>query len=326
MTKDYIALTETVDSSASFKVYKGELSEKNVHTATPILGSIISKKESSRFTPLIPFTFNQKYTVVYNGVVDYFEINPPKDYERLSIEAIYPSSRKLPSNVLKWYIRFSKSIDQTNPYDHIHFLTASGDTIRKAILNLENALISEDRKLLTVWIDPGRQKRGLIPNQQLGAVFEEGKEYSLVITQEFKDKEGIPLKQNQIHQFIITTSDRKQPNVNSWKIRSPEVGTISELKIDFKEQMDYGSMLNRITLLNPDKKKVTGDLKLIKNESTLVLKPHKPWIKGEYEIVIDSRIEDLAGNNLNRLFDTKIVDETSKDIDKAFYSLFFSIK
>lgn len=326
VTKDYIVLTKPINSSTSLSVYKGELSESDIPTATPILGETITEKEHIRFIPLIPFTFNQKYTVVYNNVFDHFEIGLPKDYKRLSIEGIFPSAKKIPANVLKWYILFSKPISQTNPYDHIHFLNSSGDTISKAILHLENALISEDQKLLTVWIDPGRQKRGLIPNQQLGAVFEEGKEYSLIITQNIKDQEGIPLEQNKIHTFSIVGTDRKQPNIDSWKINVPNAGTTTELTLDLKESMDYGSSIHRIMVLNPDKKKVIGDLTLINNESIWVLKPDTPWTIGEYEIVIDSSIEDVAGNNLNRLFDSEIEDKTTQNTNKAFYYLTFSIK
>ncbi len=326
VTKDFIVITKPMESSTKPTVYKGQLLESELQRSTPILGKTDLSKKSVRFIPLIPFTWEQEYTVIYNNVLDYFKINIPEDYKQLSVEAVYPSAKELPSNLLKWHIQFSKPINQVNVYNHLYFVDHSGDTLSRAILPLENALISEDQRLLTVWIDPGRQKRGLIPNQQLGPVFEEGKEYFLIVTKNLKDQEGIPMKQNRVHKFTIIKADREQPNIDLWKIHTPLVDTISDLTIDLKESIDYSSALSRITIMNSEKKEIYGDVKLIDNESILVFKPQYAWKKGHYQILIDPRIEDLAGNSLTRLFDSEIKDTLPEDVNSAPHSLTFSIK
>jgi len=35
------------------------------------------------------------------------------------------------------------------------------------------------------------------------------------------------------------------------------------------------------------------------------------WNKGNYKLLIEAKLEDLAGNNLNRLFDTDITQATN---------------
>ncbi|MBQ0736143.1 Ig-like domain-containing protein [Aquimarina celericrescens] len=309
VSKDYLLIKKSEITTGKPLVYRGEISNVEISSATPILGNVVEEKETIRFNPVIPFGWNQKYTLVYDSTIEHFEITLPKKYKYLSVEAIYPSIKKLPSNLLKWYFKFSKPINQPSVYDNIRFTDTNGDTLDRVILPLNNALISDNGLLLTVWVEPGRQKRGLIPNQQLGAVFEEGKEYSLIISKNLKDYEGIAMQQDYIHRFIIVNADREQPTINSWKICIPTPGTTSNLMIHFNEEpMDYGSTLSSIRIIDPQKKEIKGDLKLINNEKTLVFKPLQPWKKGHYQISIDVSLEDLAGNNLNRLFDSDIND------------------
>ena len=52
-------------------------------------------------------------------------------------------------------------------------------------------------------------------------------------------------------------------------------------------------------------------IKLVSLERSLYFYPKTNWEPGLYEITIDSRLEDLAGNNLNHVFDKDI--ENSSD-------------
>ncbi len=327
VTRDHLIIKKSRITTDKLIVYRGEISNTAIPSSTHILGKVVEEKETIRFSPVIPFGWNQKYTLVYGAIIEYFEITLPEKYEYLSVKAVYPSIKNLPSNLLKWYFRFSKPINESNVYDHIRFTDETGDTLTRVILPLNNILISDNGLLLTVWIEPGRQKRGLIPNQQLGTVFEEGKEYSLIISKSLKDQEGIPMLEDYIHQFKVVKADRKQPNIDSWKIHIPTVGTTSNLMIHFNEEsMDYGSTLNSIMIKDSEKNEITGNLKLINNETTLVFTPSHPWKKGNYHISIDAGLEDLAGNNLNRLFDSEIKNTETTNLNFTMRTLSFSIK
>ncbi len=306
--KDFISLQRKSNTSKDIKVYRGGLSEDKLSNAIPVLGKIIENETTLRFIPIVSFGWDQEYTVVYNNVVDYFKINLPDRYEHLSVEAVYPSASKLPSNLLKWYLEFSKPINQTRIYEHILFTNAHGDTLDKAILSLENALVTDNGRLLTVWIDPGRQKRDLMPNKQLGPVFEEGSKYSLIVQKKLKDREGVLMLNDFSHQFEIIKADRLQPNINVWEIEIPHPNTLSDLIIHCKESMDYGSVLGSVAIQNTRKQKIKGSWQLKDHESILIFTPTHPWDKGKCQLVINTQLEDLAGNNLNRLFDSDIND------------------
>lgn len=55
---------------------------------------------------------------------------------------------------------------------------------------------------------------------------------------------------------------------------------------------------------------VKGAIFLSAHESLFQFVPEVPWKKGEYVLLVNPVLEDLAGNNLDRLFDT--------DLSKSF--------
>lgn len=323
--KEYIAVKKDVKTSGNLYIYRGEISKDELSNVNPVLGKLIEEKTSLRFTPLIPFGWNQKYTLVYGDTVEYFSLDIPEEYKYLSVTSIYPSAKTLPSNLLKWYIHFSHPINETHIYDYIRFVNATGDTLPRAALSLENALISDHGKLLTVWIEPGRQKRDLIPNRQLGPVFKNENAYKLVVLKKLKDKNGISMQDNFTHSFQITNDDRVKLDVNLWKIQSPKVNSKSHVLISCHESLDYGSTQNSVMVVNVKGEKIDGNWQLINHESTLSFTPLYPWKKGSYNVLFDNHIEDLAGNNLDRLFDSEITDTISHRLPKT-HKIKFSIK
>ena len=59
--------------------------------------------------------------------------------------------------------------------------------------------------------------------------------------------------------------------------------------------------------------------------SELIFKPDLDWKVGDYELLIDSKLEDLAGNNLNHLFDKDLL-ASDNSLYTKFKSIFFTIK
>ena len=194
-------------ADVSLKVFKGKISTADVVFKNPIIGKIEISKSIVKFFPLVPFNLEQNYTLLYNDEISYFQIPIASDYQRLEVQSIFPTQTTLPANILKWYVQFSKPVSSTNIYDHIHFFDSNGVAISRAILPLENALLDEDGTLLTVWIEPGRQKRGLGPNEKLGSVFEIGQQYSLVISKNLSDKKGVSMHGDKVHHFSTTEND-----------------------------------------------------------------------------------------------------------------------
>jgi len=64
----------------------------------------------------------------------------------------------------------------------------------------------------------------------------------------------------------------------------------------------------------------------MRNETMWAFVPSNTWETGEYTILIDTRIEDLAGNTLNYLFDVDIQQEGNLSPDQTpFVKLHFKV-
>lgn len=268
----------------------------------PLVGKKELRNDSLFFYPLISFQPGLKYLVKKLDKAVYEFRVPEKERSKPRLVHIYPSATDLPANLLKFYIRFSEPMAEGNPYGSLHLLNAKGDTLREAFLKQMPALWNRDRTILSLWLDPGRIKRDLELNKRMGAPLQENQSYSLVIDKNFKSREGEPLQAAAQKEFRTITADRSKPSVKDWMMVAPGAGTAQPLIIRFPEAMDYLSAEGRIEILAKGVP-VSGTSSFRDDEKEWVFKPAEAWRKGEYMIQADARIEDLAGNNLNQLFD-----------------------
>ena len=72
--------------------------------------------------------------------------------------------------------------------------------------------------------------------------------------------------------------------------------------------------------------RIEGVTFLKKGESQWHFQPFSDWVPGKYTIVVESRFEDLAGNNLNRLFDRDLRDENDLASERSYYEVSFVIQ
>jgi len=298
-------------ASKTFKVLRGNLTtHPNIGSIPEILGTIITDEEHAVFTPLIPFTKDTPYTLLLNNESFTF-ILPEVDKPTFQVINIYPSIPEVPANILKWYIRFSQAVNPIKIYNHITFLDKEGNPIDRSILNLGAPLLSQDGTLLTVWIEPGRQKQLLGPNLELGGVFAPHKAYSLQIANTLKNKNGQSITLSQIHHFSTVSSDRTKPSLETWEIQETLLNTMQPLRIKTYDQLDYGSLLDALTIQYKGEI-VEGTLEWNSKENIISFNPSNNWQKGSYTINVKETLEDLAGNNLTRLFDRPLEQLTDK--------------
>jgi len=176
---------------------------------------------------------------------------------------------------------------------------------------------------LTLWLDPGRIKRDLQPNQQLGPPLSKGSDYQLVIDNDWQDKEGMLLQKTFPVNFFVNTRDSISPDEKTWVIKAPGAGTKEQLQLDFHESLDHVLAENTISLKDKNGNVVKGKLRVNEPATIAYFFPDLTWEPGKYELHIESRLEDLAGNNLNRLFDTDLAqkDKNSKGIHKRVFEI-----
>ena len=172
-------------------------------------------------------------------------------------------------------------------------------------LNLESELWNKEHTILTLWLDPGRIKTDLIPNKEKGLPILDGNRYALTISKELKSAKGIPIATDYIKNFKVIKRDKQKPSVTDWKLTVPAKNTTTALSISLDEALD-AILLKETILVYYKDKKIEGDFSLSKNETLIHFKPKHQWQSGQYKIIVSSILEDLAGNNLNRLFDSDV--------------------
>jgi hypothetical protein len=54
--------------------------------------------------------------------------------------------------------------------------------------------------------------------------------------------------------------------------------------------------------------------------------PQNPWSAGSYELVVDTGLEDLAGNHIGQPFDLDVFDRVTEHIRATTVSLPFTVR
>ena len=315
-----IRLSDSV-LSEKFQIFKGNFSTKrDAQHLRPVLGDIQKTTAYFSFIPRVPFKHDTDYSFVSKDAVYVFRTPSSTGFETFEVVEVHPTATQLPANFLKWYVHFNTPVNPIKIYDHFSLLNAQGIPVERSVLDLGTPLLSEDGKTLTVWIEPGRQKRDLGPNRVLGPVLTEGQRYSLVISGDLKDTNGRKLNHPYKKMFSVLPPDRSQPYISQWMLTLPVVRTKKGLHIDFGEPMDFGSLKNAIQITTADGTDVKGTFTFA-DKAALFL-PERLWQSGRYTLTCDSRIEDIAGNNLERLFDRDVTVE----FDEPILQIDFEIK
>ena len=171
------------------------------------------------------------------------------------------------------YLYFSEAMSEGNVYQYINVTTQKGDTIPLPFLPLTPELWDEDHRRLTLWLDPGRVKRDLIPNQLLGPPLLEQTQYVLHISRKWPDQEGFPLATNYSKTFWVRADDRIKPVVDHWQLDLPIKGTLSPLTIHFGESIDEVLSTRCIQVFDKNNQSIGGKSRLQEQESQWVFFP-----------------------------------------------------
>jgi hypothetical protein len=307
---------QTATSIEVAVAFSDDLRVTRVGTETTIAGKF-SGSPPVLFEPYLPFTAGASYEIKNgNTIVDRFTVPtttlPPR------VTQIYPKTDTLPANFLKFYIKFDQPMTSLSPYESIR-LEQDGRKIDRAFLETTPPLWNEDRTRLTLWIEPGRIKSDLGPNQKLGAVLQEGQSYQLVISQSLTSAQGQELKSDYVKSFYATAPDTVSPSIDTWRIRLPERNTKDTLVIDTLEPMDQ-SVFDYFEVIG-----MPGNIQQMDDRRILFI-PDLRWTEDSYTIRVKSISEDLAGNNFNRRFEEDLTKSNSKSPQRVYHERAVLIK
>ena len=238
---------------------------------------------------------------------------------------IYPSGDVVPANQLRMYLHFSAPMDWRSGYDYVKLLDERGEEVVDAFLPLDADFWNDDRTRYTVFFDPGRVKRGILPNKQMGRALDAGKRYTLVVKREWRDGHGMPLKEEFRHQFRASESIERPLTMSDWKSDAAAAGTRDPLA-------DCLSRRRSITGCCGERSASPGaappsrvSVAIEAGETRWLFTPRDPWAAGDYDVVALAFLEDLAGNRIGRAFEVDNFERTDLTPEPEKRTLGFTI-
>jgi hypothetical protein len=302
-----------------FTVYVETTSSTDRSNQPPLLGTYELRKDALMFKPRFPLRPGLHYRARFvasalrdqagasqDDVSRVFEIPAHHATVPTLVQAVYPSASCLPENQLKFYIHFSAPMSRGDAYRHVHLLDASGKSIPFAFLELDEELWDRDHKRFTLFFDPGRIKRGLKPREEFGPALEDGKSYTLVIDQAWPDADGQPMKEAYRKEFRVGPPDDQPPDPKTWKMELPSASGRKPVVVTFPKPMDHALLGRMLRVTDSTGSKLEGSTAISNEEQQWSFQPQHPWSDGHYELIVDTALEDLAGNSIGQPFEIDV--------------------
>lgn len=241
------------------------------------------------------------------------------------VVAIYPSAEVLPENLLKFYIHFSAPMSRGEAYQRIH-LTHEGTEVDAPFLELGEELWDSEQTRFTLFVHPGRIKRGLKPREDSGLPMTDGKEYTLKIDQAWLSADRQPLTATHLKKFRVVAADEEQPNPVNWKIGTPQAETRQPVTLTFNEPLDH-AMLNRVLQVrDPAGNAIEGTTSVAEQETLWSFEPAEPWKRSDYAIEVATHLEDLVGNSIARPFESKMQVASDETLVAPLIAIEFTVQ
>ena len=286
--------------------------EKSKYASIPIQGTYQKEDEYLIFKPDFPFERGMNYMVKIKNTdsinsysYHYFQIDQKKIVEQAKVIGVFPSAPQLPENLLRFYVYFNTPMKKGEVLKHIQLVDADGNIDRHAFMEFKQELWSSDGKRLTVLFDPGRIKRGVSTNTEKGPALLKGNQYHLIISDDWQDVYGQQLSHSTKKTIEVVETYRSKIKVNEWAIDYPKANSHETLVIYFDRIMNHALIQTMIKLVDDKDKRISGYWEILEREQSIIFIPQKKWKKGNYQIKIDSRLEDISGNNLQNPLDHK---------------------
>ncbi len=274
--------------------------EDNLLSFTPAFGfsadvNYVARIEWAQSQTLTPFSIASNQATVPAAVIQ-----------------IYPSGDVLPENVLRFYIHFSAPMKPGVAFDYVKLRDASGKADDSAFMRFKQELWNADRTRLTVLIDPGRVKREVPTNREIGPALVAGNQYTLSVDGGWPSVDGKSTLAPFTRKFSITDALRQRPDVNLWNANSPCFGTKEPLTLQFDRPFDRHLLNKSVHVTTANGQRIAGEIDVGAGERSLRFVPDESWDHRDLYLTADASLEDVAANNFLDLLDhvqgTKITE------------------
>lgn len=283
-----------------------------------------------RFTPDFPLDARVGYRVVFQlpGAAPLELVIPPSAERKPAttrVAEVYPNDTLL-ENHLRMYIHFSAPMSTRRAEGYVRLLDEGGEEVVDPFLPLEVDLWNADRTRFTLLFDPGRVKRGILPNREMGRPLKVGNRYRLVVDREWPDAEGAPLVESFSREFRIVGEVLEPIVPSEWRLAVPGAGTRDPLTVTFERPLDH-ALAQRTIWVEASGGAIGGAVAVDAATTRWSFAPSEPWRAGSYRLRATSDLEDPAGNRIGRAFDYDAAQQGEEGLHaRAEASLPFTVK
>jgi hypothetical protein len=324
-------------AQASLTIHVGSVPQVGKGALPAMAGTYSVVAGKLRFAPAFPLAPGVEYHAVLHrealpggtpespSVTATHRVAPLPASAPTFVTEVYPTARVLPENILKFYLQFSAPMSGGGVYRHLRLLDDQGRAVELPFLEIDEELWDPDMRRLTLLLDPGRIKRGLRPLDEVGPPLRVGKEFTLVIDPTWRDASGQPLRESFQRRFKVDLADRESPDPKQWGVKVPRAGGRDPLELDFREPLDHALVRRLLQVVDDAGVAVVGELELGAEERTGRFRPRQPWSAGRHYLLVNARLEDLAGNNPGKLFDVELAAGTRRGEPPSVIPVSFTV-
>jgi hypothetical protein len=267
-----------------------------------------------RFIPLFPFEPGVSYRAGFDPrPIGCRELSDPltldfslpreESASLAEVKRVFPSSDDLPENLLRFYVSFSNPMRRGRVEAEISVLGPDGGPAADVLYRAPVELWDKSMQCLTILLDPGRLKRGVGPNRELGPPLKVGQAYTLAIGSGMIDSSGRPLREPFHKRFRVGEAVREHIAVEQWRIEPPKMKTRQPLVLIFPRPLDWALVSQAVTVVSGDEQVTEGQVVVDRCETRWSFTPAFPWASGRYYIRVSSNLEDVCGNSMIAAFD-----------------------
>jgi hypothetical protein len=280
-----------------------------------VSGRYVLFEDEVQFIPHLPFERDVKYRAGFDpqplgaavtaesSNLEFLIPSEEKEPALTEVTDIFPSCDLLPENLLRFYVCFSNSMQRGRALKEISLLDSDGQPVADALYRPPVELWDRSMRHLTVLLDPGRLKRWVGPNVELGPPLKVGQAYTLEIGSEMIDLYGRPLRESFRKHFVAGDAVREPISIEHWKSLPPVTGTRQALVLMFTDPLDWALLWQTITIESADGLVIDGRVVVDQQERRWSFTPTSAWVTGVYHIRVGSGLEDVCGNNITGAFD-----------------------
>lgn len=307
------------------------------NAVAPIAGRHTVGDSTIEFRPAFPFEAGRSYLIR----VDPRELKYTRADSVLSttiafpatftapstvVRRILPSGSTVPENLLRLYIEFSAPMSRGPGLGFIHLIDDHGREVPSAFLPLEADFWNPSHTRYTVFLDPGRVKQGIRPNEEMGRALRAGRAYALVVDTGWHDANGARLAEPFRFEFRAGPAVTTPITLFEWTIAAPRAGTSAPLVVKFPRALDHGILQRALGVATSAGTRVTGEVEIGPGEREWRFTPSEPWRAGNYSLVVLSILEDPQGNRIGRPFEVDMFERVDSTAAPERHTLPFRIR